>query len=530
MQSGQRSEFEFLDPWSKDPDHHGPIPADARLIGAWNLYVGIDHIGEALFLVRGEQQDLLWAFTSFAHWEECLARRDASDPEWASDTITCGCVAGLPRRGTDSEAAARLLRALVASRVGHAIPQAPWRAGLLSEVELERVVDGVVEERARNRKTSEDRQRNDEAPILRLARQLGLSPAPDGASEHNWLASCPGRGHSLMLSPTTNQFGCGYCRRRGGLDELQALYDSRHAAPSTTTGVAEREVRSTFSDGPVTKRSKAGPCTAVLTNLRQGEAPLDGLSAEDRNWLETAMTHLAEIDQGRRAESVLGSAFCVFETDRGYFQCLAHWSGTSLLCESVSEKNYPAIAAIITPEKADRLVREFGFRAPGDSGNFAQRIDVRGNDDLAYVARLAFRVLRDVYGVKDFSAARFKLSLPKPATPVSAEVALPGLFPAASEKPYVVFVDDNFHFMDEDERYKHGEYATLEEAEAQCRMIVDDFLESQYKPGMSAAALFEQYMAFGEDPFIRGPGTRFSASDYARTRCDELCSCQGDRK
>lgn len=28
------------------------------------------------------------------------------------------------------------------------------------------------------------------------------------------------------------------------------------------------------------------------------------------------------------------------------------------------------------------------------------------------------------------------------------------------DKPYVVLVDDNFHYMDESERYKHGVYLT----------------------------------------------------------------------
>ena len=30
--------------------------------------------------------------------------------------------------------------------------------------------------------------------------------------------------------------------------------------------------------------------------------------------------------------------------------------------------------------------------------------------------------------------------------------------------PYVVMVDDNFHYMDEGERYKHGEFADADVA------------------------------------------------------------------
>jgi hypothetical protein len=40
------------------------------------------------------------------------------------------------------------------------------------------------------------------------------------------------------------------------------------------------------------------------------------------------------------------------------------------------------------------------------------KTEIKGQDDLAHVARMAFRVLRDVYNVKDFGAVQFKLTLP----------------------------------------------------------------------------------------------------------------------
>jgi hypothetical protein len=35
---------------------------------------------------------------------------------------------------------------------------------------------------------------------------------------------------------------------------------------------------------------------------------------------------------------------------------------------------------------------------------------------------MAFRILRDVYDVKDFDAAKFKLSIPEPAKPIQIHV------------------------------------------------------------------------------------------------------------
>ena len=92
---------------------------------------------------------------------------------------------------------------------------------------------------------------------------------------------------------------------------------------------------------------------------------------------------------------------------------------------------------------------------------------------------------------------------------------------------YTVLVDDNYHFMDETERYTQGDYPTLAAAIQVCQAIVDDFLLSALEPGMTAGRLYHQYTAFGEDPFIQPPpgepAQPFSAWDYARQRCEELC-------
>jgi hypothetical protein len=91
-------------------------------------------------------------------------------------------------------------------------------------------------------------------------------------------------------------------------------------------------------------------------------------------------------------------------------------------------------------------------------------------------------------------------------------------------------VDDNFHYMDESERYFHGEFATCAEALAACRVIVDEYLLSAYKPDMTAIQLWSSYSNFGEDPFIltSDEQCRFSAWTYARERCDALCGQQGE--
>jgi len=90
---------------------------------------------------------------------------------------------------------------------------------------------------------------------------------------------------------------------------------------------------------------------------------------------------------------------------------------------------------------------------------------------------------------------------------------------------FKVFVDDNSHYQDESERYEQGEYDSYEAAVAVCRRIVDEYLNAGFKEGMDATELYNSYLAFGADPFVvPGPdGAGFSAWEYAKQRCNELC-------
>jgi hypothetical protein len=90
---------------------------------------------------------------------------------------------------------------------------------------------------------------------------------------------------------------------------------------------------------------------------------------------------------------------------------------------------------------------------------------------------------------------------------------------------YEVYVDDNFHYMDESERYRLGEYTSCEEATSVCKKIVDEFLEQGYKEGMTYEELYGGYINFGEDPFIISDDKDcfFSAWNYAKKRSRELC-------
>ena len=90
---------------------------------------------------------------------------------------------------------------------------------------------------------------------------------------------------------------------------------------------------------------------------------------------------------------------------------------------------------------------------------------------------------------------------------------------------FTVFVDDNYHYQDESERYKQGDYPTAKAAVAACKQIVDDYLSDAYRKGMSASELYRSYTSFGDDPFVvsKSGRTRYSSWDYAKKRCSEIC-------
>jgi hypothetical protein len=87
---------------------------------------------------------------------------------------------------------------------------------------------------------------------------------------------------------------------------------------------------------------------------------------------------------------------------------------------------------------------------------------------------------------------------------------------------YKVMVDDNFHYMEEDERREHGTFPTLDEAVTACRKLVDEALLDEYKPDITAAELYDRYVSFGDDPFIVAP-ERAAEGLRPRARSDPEC-------
>ena len=88
---------------------------------------------------------------------------------------------------------------------------------------------------------------------------------------------------------------------------------------------------------------------------------------------------------------------------------------------------------------------------------------------------------------------------------------------------YTVFVDDNYHYMDESERYKLGEFLDCASAVAACKQIVDEFLATCILD-KGEDEILRQYLHFGEDPWISSDDRecRFSSRYYALQSVKEV--------
>ena len=92
---------------------------------------------------------------------------------------------------------------------------------------------------------------------------------------------------------------------------------------------------------------------------------------------------------------------------------------------------------------------------------------------------------------------------------------------------YQVLVYDNNHYGDESERVDYGVFATVDDAVAKSKKIIDDDLKAMWTPGTSATALYQLYICWGPDPVVvpldpNGPEVAFSAWLYAKKRCQEI--------
>ena len=190
-----------VDPWLKESPGAPHIPPESTFLCTYGVYVGIDTFDEQAFFRRTADRDELW-LTSFLTQGRAVVAHIAGDVRSASGA---------------------LLDVLFRARGGFGSPNGLTLGGAIDADTFQRIIETIEREFEENAQEANRRK----AEIVVAARELGLGPEPTGTSSHNWRARCPGTNHRLAISSATNQFGCGYCRRKGGPGELRSFTEER---------------------------------------------------------------------------------------------------------------------------------------------------------------------------------------------------------------------------------------------------------------------------------------------------------------
>jgi hypothetical protein len=88
--------------------------------------------------------------------------------------------------------------------------------------------------------------------------------------------------------------------------------------------------------------------------------------------------------------------FVAFDTGLGYVQCRPETEPDGFYCEAQSADSWPALAAVLTPERVARL-HAAGFADPGRAPNYSKTYLAANITDAALATEL-LTLLHDVYG------------------------------------------------------------------------------------------------------------------------------------
>ena len=88
--------------------------------------------------------------------------------------------------------------------------------------------------------------------------------------------------------------------------------------------------------------------------------------------------------------------FVAFDVGVGYVQCQPDTDPDAFYCEAQSAESWPALAAVLTPERIARL-HALGFADPGRAPNYSKTYPADRFDDQT-VASEVLTMLHDVYG------------------------------------------------------------------------------------------------------------------------------------
>lgn len=197
-----RSDVIYADPWLKEAKEDAHMPGYARFVCSYEVDVVVDQVEERAFFRRTGRADELWI---------------------GAGRSRIGRVYAISRKGKELTACLRLLDLYFRVTIRFQRPSDFIAAGIVDASAYKGLVGQIEREMEENARKA----RGAETEIIKAARELGLYPRPTGTGPTFWQAWCPGTNHHLYINAAENAFGCGWCKRKGGIEELRAFVKER---------------------------------------------------------------------------------------------------------------------------------------------------------------------------------------------------------------------------------------------------------------------------------------------------------------
>ena len=130
------------------------------------------------------------------------------------------------------ELISEIINALVRTRWPYEIAGECLREGLINKDRWQSVLDVFDAERTRHHDEARKRVAAKPSAVINAAQMLGLHPEPTGEHPDQWQASCPGTNHPLFISASADKRFCGWCKRKGGPEDLETFCHERRRKAS----------------------------------------------------------------------------------------------------------------------------------------------------------------------------------------------------------------------------------------------------------------------------------------------------------
>ena len=222
MSWNQRLEILSSNVWGKVTESSTVLPKDSVALCAYQLLVqGIADMDQIAYIHSTPSQDELWMVTEEVLFDTSKEAIVNESP--GLDTLFQGqsmqAMRVLTMNHTDSifSSGMFLLSEYFDAVCGFYSPVKLLSEGLLHRSDYE----GINHRRKATIRRNQEAVSKSETKIIKVATQLGLHPQPPLLNPEIWSAQCPGTGHQLYINARKNEFGCGYCCRKGGPEALR---------------------------------------------------------------------------------------------------------------------------------------------------------------------------------------------------------------------------------------------------------------------------------------------------------------------